>query len=112
MEGDMVEIKLDENRIVKIKLPKGQIGIKHAILSAKLSSLLVDIGDVGEEIVIPPEIFDKIEPILDRWVEEVLPNILVDCKIDDLYGEDILNIFTELVRISGERQQYFQTSRG
>lgn len=107
-----VDIKT-KSGVFRVRKPMGRIGAIHFGVITKYMS-----GSGGEEEMSPAQRAALGEGFIE-WSEKVLPKILIsytpeggevinDCKVDDITGEDQFAIFTAMMSIIEVSEDYFQ----
>ena len=92
-----------DNDTYTLKVPTGALGWKHFRIlmevEAERKNCITERRkdpDTGEEYdyMLPnPKLDEVMEMALDRWVEQILPNILISHEFDQIPWFDILIIF-------------------
>ncbi|MFA5760185.1 MAG: hypothetical protein WC877_00220 [Dehalococcoidales bacterium] len=94
------------NDLYEIEKPRGKLGALHFRLLTKAMPKST-IEENGEQVVSPAD-QERMQEVFDQWLEEVLPNILISHKIDDLPGEDQWVIFLASFNTMNVRQDLFR----
>lgn len=87
-----------DNDTYTLKVPTGALGWKHFRMLMEVenerSKTITEYGADGKEVIIPPPNLAKVmSDQMDKWIEEILPHILVSHEFDDVPWTDLLAIF-------------------
>jgi hypothetical protein len=91
-DKDFIEIET-ANATYKLKRPKGLLGAKHFRIMMRSAPTKESYNEDGSP---SPRYMDQLNDCRLEWEEQVLPLLLVDTSIDDVYGEDFFALFTAM----------------
>ena len=83
------------NNTYKLKRPKGLIGAKHFKIMMRAAPTKESYLEDGS---LSPKYQDQVLTSQIEWEEQILPELLVEPSIDEVYGEDFFAIFTAMSR--------------
>jgi len=80
----------------EIAVPSGAMGMKHMRILMQMQHTSKEKDEEGKPILSPAD-SARIESGLEKWAEQILPNLIVsDHKFEDIPGYDQLIIFHEI----------------
>jgi hypothetical protein len=97
-----ITVKTDNDTYI-LKRPTGPLGWKHFRMLMELeterkNSLVEkrpnpETGELEDYMLPNPKLDELMSSTLDKWVTDILPNVLISHKFDDLLWTEILTIF-------------------
>ena len=100
-----------------VKIPTGTLGWKHFRLLMEVENergnTVTEYNEKGEAVVLPnPNLSKVMTMTMDKWVEDILPHILVSHKFEDVPWCDILPMFEAVSRNASINTDSFRDDDG
>lgn len=81
-----------------LKVPTGSLGWKHFRILMEVENerakTIKEIGPDGKEVILPnPNLNEIMTLAMDKWVETILPNIILSHDFEDIPWSDIFSLF-------------------
>jgi len=92
------------NDVYELSKPRGKLGALHFRLLTKAMPKSVD-EETGE---VSPADQERMQEVFNQWIDEVLPEILVSHKYDDVPGEDQWVLFLASFNTMNVRKDLFR----